>query len=233
MQYRYERKFFLSEQTADILKRRVKAVMRPDTHSGGAYTVHNLYLDDRYDSFYQQKLIGSLVRDKYRARFYNDDRSFIRLERKHKVGEMSYKESAPLTEDQYGALLLGRMDFTLESDHKVLQTLGTLHRLRGLRPTAVFTYWREAYVYDPGNVRVTFDSRIAELEIAGAADGIGGTFGVLEVKYDRFLPPVISGLLSGLPLVQTEMSKYCFVREKGRSSYAGQTAGTHFQPVSG
>lgn len=232
MRYRYERKYFLSAQTADILRRRVAAVLHPDNHSGGAYTVNNLYLDDRYDSFYYDKLHGSLERDKYRARYYNNDMTFIRLERKHKHGELSYKESASLTVREYEALLACDFSFTLESENKLLQSLGMLHRLRVLRPAALFSYWREAYVYAPGNVRITFDSRIAENELSGAGD-IEGSFGVMEVKYDSFLPPIIAGLLSGVPITQTDMSKYCYVREKGRSLYVEQIARTLGQPIPG
>lgn len=228
MRFRYEKKYLLSNQAAETLKRRVSAVLSPDSHSGGVYTVHNLYLDDLNDSFYREKSRGSLIRDKYRARFYNGDLSFIRLERKHKEGELSYKESAALTEGQYHDLLAGRLDFTLDSPDPLLSALGTLHRLRGMRPAAAFTYRREAYVYPTGNVRVTFDSGIAEDELPKTA---GGARGVLEVKYDHFLPSVISGLLSGVTLAQTEMSKYGYVREKGRLLYVGLPEGTLIQPL--
>jgi len=209
MRYRHEQKYILSPRTAELLRRRVSAVMSPDVHSGGVYTVHNLYLDDRYDSFYHEKLRGCLVRDKYRARFYNGDLGFIRMERKHKHGEMSRKESAMLTEDRYRDLLAGRVDFAPDDPSPLLRDLARLHRLRGLRPAAVFSYRREAYTYAPGNVRLTFDSRIGTDEIAGAGDAL-----VMELKFDRFLPDVIAELLQGVPLARTEMSKYGYVRGK-------------------
>lgn len=209
MQYRHERKYVLNPRTAELLRRRVEAVMQPDPHNEGVYTVHNLYLDDQYDSFYHEKLCGCMVRDKYRARFYNGDLGFIRMERKHKNGELAYKESARLTKEQYADLLAGRVDFAPDDPSPVLREIASLHRLRSLRPAAVYSYKREAYIYGPGNVRVTFDSGIGTDEVHGAGDSL-----ILEVKYDRFLPSVIDGLLTGVPIARTEMSKYGYVRGK-------------------
>lgn len=218
MQYRHELKFFMNVHTSLILKGRVSSVMRPDTHSGGKYTVNNLYLDDLYDSFYYEKLAGSFSRDKYRLRFYNNDLSFIRLERKHKDGELSYKESVAVTEEEYRSAARGDLNFALDSREPLWERVATLHRLRRLRPTTVYSYTREAYIYEPGNVRVTFDSEIrpdapGQPSARGAPPGAGG---MLEVKFDSFLPNVIQSLLSGLPLARTEMSKYCYARERER-----------------
>ena len=210
MHYRHEHKYIVSPYTAELLRRRVSAVMSPDVHSSdGVYTVHNLYLDDQYDSFYHEKLRGSLVRDKYRARFYNGDLAFIRMEHKHKHGDLACKETAVLTGEQYAALLSGRVEFAPDDPSALLREIAKLHRLRHLRPAAVFSYRREAYTYAPGNVRLTFDSRIGTDEVAGAGDSL-----VLELKFDRFLPSVIAGLLDGVPIARTEMSKYGYVREK-------------------
>jgi len=217
MQFRNELKFFMNSHTSAILKRRVLSVMDPDKHSGGIYLVNNLYLDDFYDTCYNAKIHNSYIRDKYRVRFYNNDLSFIRFENKHKEGDMSYKESVVINEDEYRDITLGNMDFILNSKHPLWQKIAALHRLRRLRPTAAFSYVREAYVYKPGDVRVTFDSdlRMDSLNphpFSGAPPGAGG---MLEVKFTRFLPVVIKEMLDGLPLIQTAMSKYCYARDRG------------------
>ena len=237
MRYRHEHKYFLNSHTAAILRGRAAAVMRPDAHSGGVYTVNNLYFDDCYDSFYFSKLRGIARRDKYRIRFYNGDMSFIKLERKSKDGLLSYKESVCISPEQYEMLHRGDFEFTMTASEPLLEKIGILHRLRNLRPSAEYTYIREAYVYEPGNVRVTLDSRIGE-DIPGLASGGGappGTVGMAEVKFDNFLPSVISGLLGGLPLIRTEMSKYCYVFEYERrmKPHARQNIGHHNQLVTG
>lgn len=208
MVYRYERKYFLSSHTAEILKRRIAGVLSPDSHSGGRYIVHNIYFDDVYNSFYYDKLSGSMTRDKYRARYYNGDLSYIRLEHKRKESELSFKRHAAITKEQLLMLSHGEMDFISQLSDPLFKAFANINRTRSLRPTAAFTYLREAYVHDTGNVRVTFDSQIAE--------DIPGLCGVLEVKYSNFLPDFISGLLSSVPLTQTEMSKYYMVMDWNR-----------------
>ena len=74
------------------------------------------------------------------------------------------------------------------------------HKLRGtlLRPRTVVCYDREAFLYAPGNVRVTLDRN---LRTCGDSAGFlsPGAFPlkplegvtVLEVKYDAFLPDLV------------------------------------------
>ncbi|MCL1806886.1 MAG: polyphosphate polymerase domain-containing protein [Oscillospiraceae bacterium] len=216
VQYRNEQKFFMNAATAAVLRSRASAVMRPDSHSGGRYIVNNLYLDDQYNSFYHEKMGNRFSRDKYRVRFYNHDLSFIRFERKHKDGEHAYKQSVAMTKEEYHSLANGDLAFAFESEHPLWQKVALLHRLRRMRPTAAYYYSREAYIYEPGNVRVTFDSHLRQDAVSpeinpGAPPGEGG---MLEVKFDRFLPTVIKELLHGLPLVRTEMSKYAYSFER-------------------
>ena len=66
-----------------------------------------------------------------------------------------------------------------------------------LRPRTIVTYEREAFIYSPGNVRVTLDRNLRtglrsteflDLEnrtVTAAQDTI------LEVKYDAFLPDIV------------------------------------------
>ena len=217
MQYRNELKFFMNVHTSSVIKQRLKAVMRPDGNSGGVYTVNNVYLDDQYDSCYNANVLNSYIRDKYRIRYYNDDLSFIRFENKHKEGEVSYKNSVVMTEDEYNCLIAGDFESILQSEHPLWQKVAALHRMRRLRPASAFTYTREAYIFDPGDVRITFDSNLRSGTLTpepyiGAPPGSGG---MLEVKYSRFLPAVIKEMLDGLPLIQTAMSKYCYSRDRG------------------
>jgi len=216
--YRYERKYFLDAKTAAILKARVAVIMRPDAHSGGVYTVNNLYLDDPCGSFYLAKFLGDPNREKYRVRHYNGDLSFIKLEHKVKNGMLSYKETAPVTVEQLEMMRGGDFGFALDSQEPLIKQLGVVHRLRILRPSAEFTYTREAYTYGPGDTRLTFDSRIGD-NIPGLTRGGRDPSGssMLEIKFGGFLPSVVEGILGGLPLVWTEMSKYSYVLERERS----------------
>jgi hypothetical protein len=228
LQLRHEKKYLINEHTAAILRARVSAVMKPD-ENGRSYVVNNLYLDDRYDSSYYGKHLGRYVRDKYRLRHYNGDLSFIRLERKHKEGIVAYKDTTRITSEQYQKIKTGNLSFILEETEPLFQTLSMIYRLKGLRPTAMFSYRREAFVYKPENVRITFDS--PPFQSTGESnltmhEPLSATYGkeayapmLLEVKFNKFLPETIKRLLNGLPLAHTDMSKYCIVRERGVLPY--------------
>ena len=227
MRYRNEKKYIINEHTAAILRARVAGIMKPD-ENGGSYIVHNLYLDDRYDSFYYGKHLGRFIRDKFRLRYYNGDQSFIRLERKHKEGNLAYKDTMSISKEQYQMIKSSDLGFILKEEAPLWQTLAMIYRLKGLRPTAVFAYKREAYIYEAGNVRLTFDSPpfSTDEKLPFQYEPLASTYGkeeyspmLLEVKFTDFLPEVIKRLLNGLPLAHTDMSKYCIVRERGVLSH--------------
>ena len=215
MQYRNELKFALSSQTAELIKRRISGIMSPDKHTGGVYIVRNIYLDDQYDSFYNEKHAGSYNRDKYRVRYYNDDLSYICFENKHKDGTLAYKDKVVMSEDEYNAIRSGDFSFAAYSEHPLWQKVFAIHNSRTLRPAAAFSYTREAYVYELGDVRITFDSVIRPDSMTPMANFTSplGINPLMEVKYTGFMPTVIAGMLHGLPLVRTELSKYCYIRE--------------------
>ena len=57
--YRHEFKYMLNKGWYEILRQRVKAVMKPDSHgNNGIYRITSLYLDDVFDSAYNDKLMG-------------------------------------------------------------------------------------------------------------------------------------------------------------------------------
>jgi len=217
IRYRYEHKYIINPQTAAILRGRAVGVMQPDAYADkdGGYTVCNVYLDDRYDSFYHAKQLGHYSRDKYRLRYYNGDLSFIRLERKHKDGILNYKDTISLTAAQFEQMTNGDFGFILRETAPLWQRLATVYRLRGLRPSAAFTYRRETLTYKPGNVRFTFDSHPVPFRGSPPTYENRQAYPLLlEVKYTGFLPETIQRLLNGLPLVHTEMSKYAVARER-------------------
>lgn len=106
----------------------------------------------------------------------------------------------------------------------LVQELYCKLKYQQLRPRVKVSYLREPYVYPPGNVRVTFDSQIRtslfsrsftlgnECDIS-ATDSPGDV--VLEIKYDAFLPEIISCLLQTEGLRRQAFSKYGICRRFG------------------
>ena len=95
-------------------------------------------------------------------------------------------------------LLSGEDAFLLERGEPLLSEL--YHKLHGtlLRPRAVVCYDREAFLYAPGNVRVTLDRNLRTCRDSAGFLSPGSfplkpldALTVLEIKYDAFLPDLV------------------------------------------
>lgn len=187
-----------------------------DEHAGvdGGYIVRSLYFDNYTDKAVVDKLSGLSRREKFRLRYYNDDTSLIRLEKKSKANRLSYKENAVIKAAQCAALLEGEYGCLKNPEEPLFMELYTKIRYQNLRPRSIVEYHREAYKYHAGNVRVTFDSNIRttnwvtgflnpQMTTIPAANTV-----ILEIKYDGFLPDMIRDILQIGWRNQTEFSKY-------------------------
>jgi hypothetical protein len=88
-----------------------------------------------------------------------------------------------------------------------------------LAPRTVVTYDREAFLFEPGNVRITLDRNLRtglssldflnpDLYHAPVSDGIT----VLEVKYDEFLPEIVKMAVQVPNTRASAYSKYAVCR---------------------
>ena len=220
MNGRHELKHYINAADCAQLRARLHAVAKPDENAGedGGYKVRSLYFDSYNDKAIVEKLSGQSRREKFRLRYYKDDPSMIRLEKKSKAGRLCYKESAVVTAEQCAALLAGEYDCLKLPDEPLPMELYTKIRHQNLRPRNIVDYFREAHVYRAGNVRITFDSNIRtsnsvsgflnpKLVTIPAAGAI-----ILEIKYDGFLPDIIRDILQIGWRNETEFSKYIAAR---------------------
>ena len=106
---RHEIKYIISLREAELLKYRLRALLRPDSHvrADGSYFIRSLYFDDTDYRAYHEKIAGVKERTKYRIRFYNMDDSRITLEKKSKDGDLSGKESVRISRELAEAFLTG------------------------------------------------------------------------------------------------------------------------------
>lgn len=215
---RHEEKHQVNLREALVLSRRLEKLFPRDPHAGpeGSYQVVSLYYDDPYDTALRQKLDGVNRREKFRLRYYGKEPAFFKLEKKYKVKGLCGKGSCRLSREEGERLLRGDFAFLLEKEEPLAREFYAKLR-RGLAPKTVVRYTREAFLYAPGNVRVTLDGDIR----AGAPErflipqkllpALGG-LAVVEVKYDAFLPEIVK-LAVQVPNRQgTACSKYALCR---------------------
>lgn len=220
--YRHEIKYEIQPFQYLILRQRLSALLRPDPHAGpdGRYRILSLYFDNCNDKALREKRHGVSRREKFRLRRYNDDLDAILLEKKQKVNGMCLKTSCMISYDACAKLLAGAQDWAPPSAHPLCSELDFKMKSQMLRPKTLVCYVREPYVYQTGNVRITFDT---ELQSSLCCDGFldphkvlvpatAANRMVLEVKYDAFLPGFIADALQ-LGVIRTgAFSKYAACR---------------------
>ena len=221
--YRVEDKFCCSAQEMYQLQRRLSVVMQDDSNENNTegYSVISLYFDDLADTCLADTIDGHEVRKKYRIRIYNNSMKVIKLEVKEKMDNRISKKSKSITEQQMRKLMRGEYikDNCSAEDPATLFNLAI--RTRGLRPKVIVAYERKAYVYQLGNVRITFDRNVRasnQVEDFGKTqacyDWLKEQDAVLEIKYDEFIPAFLLQLLELENLQQVSYSKYQLCREQ-------------------
>lgn len=221
--YRVEDKYNCTPTELAVLQSRMEAALCPDQNEGGpeGYRITSLYFDDLSDSCLRDTEDGVNRRNKYRIRIYNDTLDVIKLEVKTKRDNRIMKLSRSISIAEMKSLIKGECieDAASEKDPATLFNLAI--KTQGLRPRVIVAYERKAYVYEPGNVRITFDRNIrasSRVEDFGqkniSYDFLREYDKVLEVKYDEFIPDFLLQLLELGNMQQSACSKYQLCRER-------------------
>lgn len=223
---RHEYKYYINESTYRILSNRFRHILSADENMENeeGYLISSLYFDDIYNSALEDKINGTRFRKKYRIRVYNRNDSLIKLECKAKYENYIGKESAILSREEYNSILNDDYDFLSKRKEQVCKELYCLHHIKLLKPITVVEYLREAYVLDPGNVRITFDKNISasiySLDIFDdeyvTSEVLGQGLVVLEVKYDDFIPRYIWQIIQSEGTLKSAISKFVICRNKNR-----------------
>ncbi|HOV27962.1 MAG TPA: polyphosphate polymerase domain-containing protein [Pseudobacteroides sp.] len=217
---RHELKHYINYSDVLQLRSRLPFVARPDKNSvdGNGYRVKSLYFDNYNDKALKEKINGVNEREKFRLRLYNNDTSFIRLEKKSKKNNICFKESAIITTDECRRLLDGDLTVLKENGSSLCRELYVKMHYQQLRAKNIVDYQREAFIYPVGNVRITIDHDIRTstnihdfLRAKPALLPIPRVY-ILEVKYDSFLPEIIRGLVTLSSRRSTAFSKYAVTR---------------------
>lgn len=216
--YRSEQKFVVDEATLQIMYRKLKPFLSYDKHQkGNAYRIRSMYFDTYERKSYRENDAGVEERKKYRIRVYDHPKEFIRLEIKHKLKDKNIKESCSLSIEQFNDILNRTLVFN-PKDPRPLRMLYLDMQMNLLRPSVIVEYERTAFVYDTGNVRITFDRNISyshkfeqflEDEIP-KVPLLPPNKHVFEVKFDGILPEFIAQIIETGQLERTTFSKFYF-----------------------
>lgn len=94
--FRHELKYVIPYADYLAMRARLRKVMSKDPHIGeaGTHQIRSIYFDNSDDKALREKINGISKREKFRIRYYNDDFSFITLEKKMKIDSLCLKQEA-------------------------------------------------------------------------------------------------------------------------------------------
>jgi len=222
---RFELKYLLPYDVAINLQRELRRYMTKDKHGkNGEYTLSSLYYDSEDYRCYWEKIEGLKFRRKLRIRRYVDnddfnDDSMVFVEIKQRLDRVTQKRRVPM---KYGDALRfcneGIIPVHEKSDLAVIEEIDSMIRLFNLKPKAITTYSRRAFVgsdYDDG-LRVTFDTDVSyrknNLNLAEdfredymiSPDRI-----LMEIKVNERIPYWITEIVAEHNFRLIRVSKYC------------------------
>lgn len=219
--FRKEIKYVIPAEGYYRLEKQLDALMHRDRNGiRGTYMVRSQYFDALNDRDLLDNFDGLMEKRKIRIRIYAMDTTWAKLEYKCKSGSDSVKHSIDLTREeaeqmerhQYGFLALRKEPLAQRLYIKMIQNV--------YRPKTIVAYDRTAFLYGPSDVRVTFDHNLR-----GTVGGYGlfdesafllplmqPDVGILEVKFNDFLPTPIKSVVSQLDSLALASSKYSMAR---------------------
>jgi len=216
--YRFEYKYSITELEKDLLQNRISMLLKVDKNAQelNGYSIRSIYFDDYKDTSLNQVINGISEREKFRIRFYNLDDSYIVLEKKQKVNNMTNKQSCKITKEQLINILNGRNLIIKKDNNKLLNEFYLAILTKGYKPVCIIDYDRIPYTYTAGNVRITLDYNMSvsyEFDNVFSDNLIKIPFmekdrALLEVKFNDFIPDYIRWCLQLNSLNRTSYSKY-------------------------
>lgn len=220
--YRHEYKYPVTIAQINMLTQRLDCLIPRDSHvnQNGMYNIRSIYFDDFYNRCFYENENGTDPREKFRIRIYNNSDEHISLECKRKERGKTYKTSCPITKEQCNLIMSGGVPTDFTNQKPLLNKLALEMLNNQMRPVIIVDYDRIPYVYDSGNVRITFDMNVSsstqianffDKDIAKRAVMPQGQH-LMEVKWDEYLPEFIHDALSLANLQYTAYSKYYLCR---------------------
>jgi hypothetical protein len=214
---RKELKYEISFEKYLEIKPQLEAVSVYDIHSGPAgYTVRSLYFDSYNNGDLFDNLHGIYQKSKIRLRIYSYRDTDVKLEYKCKEGTDGKKYSLIISREDAESMINGNYAFLLKSENPMARAIYTRLMSGAYTPRNMVEYKRIAFKYSVSNVRITFDTNVYGKETPyGFFNEYPGLYpiitpdrGVLEIKYNDFLPGPFKKIIKSIDTMQIAYSKY-------------------------
>lgn len=216
--FRHEFKYVIPYSSMLNLRTKFNELLNIDRDYNG-YMVRSLYFDSIENNDYFDKLGGEINRKKIRLRIYDAKSNKVKLEIKSKYDIHQIKDSLVISIDDARKLINEDYEVLLSYDNDVATKIYTILKKGLYKPKVIIEYDRIAYTTTT-TTRITFDFNIRSSNDIDKFfdDDINYNYlidkkdVVLEVKFDRFLEPYISKILSSYDSRFQSISKYMMGR---------------------
>lgn len=223
---RYEFKYIIPNDLSSRIEEEIEHFMDYDgfihPSLGNRYLVRSLYFDNDQSTNFYDKVDGIKKRSKYRIRTYGDiqDSSLpFFLEEKGRIESRTYKERIHINFEDINLLTGNWANLeNIEKYDSIFMEKFLYNRLRKrLVPKVLVDYYRKPYINKFGlYFRLTFDSNLKcqkttnifplESETSQFSCLPGST--ILELKFDRSIPPWFHRIIQSYQLKRVSVSKF-------------------------
>ena len=220
---RYEKKYLLTHEQYEQMRRGMAEYVRPDEHP--RYTICNVYYDTDDYALIRASLEKPVYKEKLRVRSYGvpgeHDRVFVEL--KKKFNGVVYKRRTTMEAAEAVRYLRGVSD---ARDCQIRREIDFFLKSYLPRPKVFIAYDREAYAgREDGELRITFDTNLrardTDVDLRLGEPLLPDGLILMEIKIPGTAPLWLARLLSGIGVFPTSFSKYgAYYKEfvLGRSS---------------
>ena len=219
---RKEIKYSLGLTDYQRLRPLLEAALLPDPHDPRrlGYEIRSLYFDSFQDGDLWAVLSGLRSKQKLRLRCYDLHAEELKLEYRCKTGTDSRKYSLPISRREAQAMTEGRYECLMERPEPLSRELYGRMKSRVYLPRVTVVYRRIVHRCPLNDVRITYDFDVRASFDPGSLLRADAAFepvtapgtGILEVKYNGFLPDFVRTALGNLDRSQIANSKYANAR---------------------
>jgi hypothetical protein len=218
---RQEHKFFIKSTDVPKISKMLEQFMPLDQNckNNKPYSITSTYFDSFNDQDLFDKLNGVRFREKYRLRFYNNDRHIAKFEVKRKHEYSVEKDTINLDSKKQNQILAGNYSCLKENPH--FEYISHKMNYQLYKPKTVVRYDRLAYTLPFDNIRVTLDLNLRSLGFYSSyieEDCSAGKllmplgYEILEIKYLGDFPNYLKQVISSYSTSRTSIGKYVLAR---------------------